>query len=112
MQAAADGQGTNAGKRDIIARKVQTLEAIPSFELCDRAVFLFPINILAVNHVTDPFFTTDFDSFGQQRICGALIGMGFHRNDLHDAGDIVYLHELDETDQFTVEESADELASI
>jgi len=112
MKTAADRKSSCASKRNVIPRKRETLEPVPFFELRDRAVFLFPINIFAVNQVSSPFLTTNFDGLGQQRICRAFIGVGFHRNDLHDSGDIVHQDEFDEPNHLTLKEGADEFASV
>ena len=110
VQATANGERPKTGKWDVIPWEVELLETVAPFELCDWAGLLPPVNVFAVYEVRSTVFTTHSDGFCQQRVCGSLVGVRFHREDLHDASDVVHRDKLDETNQLVIKECADKLA--
>src|SRR6266436_3126868 len=95
-----EGASTNERQGDIVARQIDSLEAVYFLEMTQAIVLLVAIGKMLVHKMRDPPFSAAADRCRNKCICGSLVFVPNHRKNVHHAclspGFVHY--QLDEAD--------------
>src|SRR5258706_1312393 len=114
VQAELEADPTGASQRNVVARQIDTLEAIYFFKLRQAVRLLVAVGKVLVHEVSDISFGTRTNRLSNQRIRGSLVPVFDHRDDVHQVClcSILIGHQFNETNQLFAEKCPNEQRTV
>src|SRR5664280_1077288 len=88
------------------------MKPVSAFELSNRAIALIAVDVLAVYEMRHRSFGAALHCRREEGISRMFVQVPVHRQNLHDPRGRANIHHFEESNQFAVEEGANELAAI